>query len=278
MARFDHSAANREEDAVARRRSSLVMLPVTALLVAACAQPTTTEAGGPVQLVHPGELTTCTHLPYEPFQFPQGGRTVGFDVDLVDLVARNLGVRQNIVDTPFEGIQSGESLNSGLCDVAAAAMTINDVRKRNMDFSDPYFDAEQALLVRRGAGHRDLAALRGKRLGVQLGTTGEEYAKKNAAAFGYQIVQFEDLALEETAVQTGQVDAAVNDNGVLYHFARQHPETEVTAEFPTGDRYGIGIRKGNAALLRKVDDVLGEAHRSGEYDRIYEKWFGRKPR
>ena len=146
MARFDHSAANREEDAVARRRSSLVMLPVTALLVAACAQPTTTEAGGPVQLVHPGELTTCTHLPYEPFQFPQGGRTVGFDVDLVDLVARDLGVRQNIVDTPFEGIQSGESLNSGLCDVAAAAMTINDVRKRNMDFSAPYFDAEQALL------------------------------------------------------------------------------------------------------------------------------------
>ena len=97
-------------------------------------------------------------------------------------------------------------------------------------------------------------------------------------ANGYEVVQFEDLPLSVTAVQTGQVDAAVNDNGVLYHFARQHPDTEVTAEFPTGDRYGIGIRKGNAALVREVDDVLGRAHRSGEYDRIYEKWFGRKPR
>jgi polar amino acid transport system substrate-binding protein len=261
-----------------RRTRALAVLPVLALALAGCAQPTNQGgAGGGVELIAPGTLTTCTHLPYQPFQFDQGGKTVGFDVDLVDLVAKDLGVTQKIVDTPFEGIQSGESLNSNQCDVAAAAMTITETRKKNMDFSRPYFDAEQALLVKKGAPYKDLASLRGKKLGVQLGTTGEEYANQNKAAHGYEVVQFEDLALEESAVKIGQVDAAINDNGVFYNYAKENPDTEVTTEFATGDKYGIGIRKGNAALLEKVNASLQKAKDSGEYARLYEKWFGKKP-
>jgi polar amino acid transport system substrate-binding protein len=266
---------------VARRTTlrALALLPALALAVTACAQsigPGGTT-GGSVTMIEPGKLTTCTHKPYEPFQFDQGGTTVGFDVDLVDLVAKDLGVQQKIFDTPFEGIQSGEALNSKQCDVAAAAMTITDTRKQNMDFSDPYFDAEQALLVKSGSNMADLASLRGKKLGVQQGTTGEEYATKNKDANGYEIVQFEDLALQETAVKTGQVDAAINDNGVFYSFAKQNPDTRVSTEFVTGDKYGIGIQKGNTALLQKVNESLKKARESGEYDRIYEKWFGKKP-
>ena len=75
---------------------------------AACAadpDKTTTESG--VELVKDGKLTICTHLPYEPFQFEEDGEVVGFDVDLMDLVAKELGVEQEIINTPFEGIQSG---------------------------------------------------------------------------------------------------------------------------------------------------------------------------
>ncbi|MDA3627785.1 basic amino acid ABC transporter substrate-binding protein [Saccharopolyspora sp. WRP15-2] len=273
---------------MARRRGALraaALLPALALAVAAagCAQPTGgggggDAAGGPVELIAPGKLTTCTHLPYEPFQFPKDGKIVGFDVDLVDLVARDLGVQQNIVDAPFdEGIQSGESLNSNQCDVAAAAMTITDVRKQNLDFSDPYFDAEQALLVKKDSGITDLAQMRGKKLGVQVGTTGQEYAEKNKDQFGYEVVVFDDLALQETAVQTGQVNAAINDNGVLLNFSKNNPDTQVTTEFATGDKYGIGVRKGNTALLQKVNESLKKAKESGEYDAIYQKWFGKKP-
>jgi polar amino acid transport system substrate-binding protein len=270
---------------VARRRTlrALALLPALAMAVAAagCAESTKsqgTAAGGEVSLVEPGVLTTCTHLPYEPFQFKQGGKTVGFDVDLVDLVARDLGVQQKIVDAPFdEGIQSGESLNSGQCDVAAAAMTITEERKQNLDFSDPYFNAEQALLVKKGSGINDLSMLRGKTLGVQVGTTGQIYAEENKDKFGYEIKVFDDLALQETDVRTGGVDAAINDNGVLYNFAKTHPDTEVTKEFETGDKYGIGVQKGNKALLSKVNEALAKAKESGEYDKIYEKWFGKKP-
>ncbi|GAA4857776.1 basic amino acid ABC transporter substrate-binding protein [Saccharopolyspora cebuensis] len=268
---------------MARRRTprALALLPALALAAAAagCAEPTTSGTGkGGVALIEPGVLTTCTHLPYEPFQFPQGPEIVGFDVDLVDLIARDLGVEQKIVDAPFdEGIQSGESLNTGQCDVAAAAMTITEERRQNMDFSEPYFDATQALLVKPDSGITDFEQLRGKKLGVQVGTTGFEYAEENKEKFGYEIIVFDDLALQTTAVQTGRIDAAINDNGVLLNFAKQNPDTRVTTEFPTGDQYGIGVRTGNTALLEQVNESLRKAKESGEYDAIYEKWFGTKP-
>ncbi|HEX2299346.1 MAG TPA: transporter substrate-binding domain-containing protein, partial [Pseudonocardiaceae bacterium] len=104
---------------------------------------TTTGDGSEIALVQPGKLTTCTHLPYSPFQFKKGNEIVGFDVDLVDAVAKELDVEQRIIDTPFEGIQSGQALNAGKCDVAAAGMTITETREKNLDFSDPYFEATQ---------------------------------------------------------------------------------------------------------------------------------------
>jgi polar amino acid transport system substrate-binding protein len=92
-----------------------------------------------------------------------------------------------------------------------------------------------------------------------------------------ELVVFEDLGLLLTAVETGQVDAGINDNGVLYDWVKKKPDFEVSKEFDTGEQYGIGVRKGNTALLNKINEVLAKAKSSGEYDRIYEKWFGKKP-
>ncbi|MFR9730520.1 basic amino acid ABC transporter substrate-binding protein [Saccharopolyspora sp. MS10] len=265
---------------MARRTTwrALALLPALALTAAGCAQSIAPVSGdGELQFVEAGKLTTCTHMPYPPFQFDEDGEHVGFDVELVDLVARDLQLEQKLFDTPFEGIQSGEALNTRKCDVAAAAMTITDTREQNMDFSEPYFDAKQALLVNAKTPYQDLPELRGKKLGVQLGTTGEEYAKQHEAEHGYEVVQFEDVALMANAVQTGKVDAAINDNGVVLDFAKKNPDTKVTAEYATGEAYGIGIQKGNAQLVQKVNDSLRKARESGEYDRIYQKWFGKAP-
>src|SRR6266545_900896 len=92
-----------------------------ALLLAGCGgdEETTTPKAGGVDLIRSGRIVTCTHLPYEPFQFEQGGKVVGFDVDMIDLAAKRLNVTQEIFDTPFEGIQSGEALNARQCDLAA---------------------------------------------------------------------------------------------------------------------------------------------------------------
>jgi polar amino acid transport system substrate-binding protein len=236
----------------------------------------TNESGG--TLVKDGTLTTCTHLPYAPFQFEEGGKTVGFDVDLIDLVAKELGVTQAIVDTPFEGIKSGQDLNTGKCDIAAAGMTITDERKQVIDFSKPYFDATQAMLVKKGAGYTSLADLAGKTVGVQSGTTGKDYVDANKPD-GVKVVEFEDLATEQQGLATGQVDAAVNDLPVWLDYIKKNPgKFEVAAEFDTGEQYGFGIKKGgNPELLATVNQVLDKAKSDGTYDTLYQKWFGQKP-
>jgi polar amino acid transport system substrate-binding protein len=248
---------------------------------AACAKKdtgSTTDDG--VKLVHAGKLTTCTHLPYAPFQSKDSsGKVIGFDVDLIDLAAKKLGVEQDIIDTPFEGVKSGADLNSGKCDVAAAGMTINDTRKGVVDFSDPYFDATQALLVKKGAPYKSLADLRGKRIGAQAATTGLEYAKKNAAANGYEIVEYKDLATEQQALATGQIVGAVNDLPVWTEYLKENPgKFEVAAQFDTGEQYGLGLKKGgNPELLKAVNEALAEAKADGSYDKIYARWIGTAP-
>jgi polar amino acid transport system substrate-binding protein len=262
------------------------VLVAAALALAGCGGDDEEEGGGgaggggapSVDLVNDGKLTTCTHMPYKPFQFEQGGKIVGFDVDMVDLVAKELGVTQEIVDTPFEGIQSGEDLNARKCDIAAAAMTITPERQEKIDFSAPYFDANQALLVKKGSGIKSFDDLKGKTLGVQSGTTGKLYAEENAQPKGVELKDYEDLALELSSVKSGQVPAAINDIPVLLDYVKSNPELEVAAQYETGEQYGFGMKKGTSDELKKVvDQVIEQARTDGTYDRIYEKWFGAKP-
>ena len=251
---------------------------VLALTLTGCASGgDKTEVAGGAKVVKEGQLTVCTHLPYKPFQYNDGGKIVGFDVDMMDLVAKKLDLKQSIFDTPFEGIESGQSLNTGKCDVAAAGMTITDGRQKVLDFSEPYFDATQALLVKKGSPIKGLEDLKGKSVGVQLGTTGSDYVRENAPE-GTDIKEFEDLALLTTAVKTGQTDAGVNDNGVLLDYAKTNPDTEVATEFDTGEHYGFAVAKDqNDELLKTIDETIAEAKQDGTYDEIYKKYFGEAP-
>jgi polar amino acid transport system substrate-binding protein len=261
-----------------RAIKTFAVAAAAALTLAGCATDTdTVETESGAKLVKEGVLTVCTHLPYEPFQYTEKGQVVGFDVDMMDLLAKELGVEQKIFDTPFEGIQSGQALNTGKCDIAAAGMTITDERARVIDFSEPYFEATQALLVKKGSGIEDLDDLAGKSLAVQEATTGEIYAQENAPD-DTELRSFEDLALLQTAVKTGQVDAGMNDNGVLFDYVRDNPELEVATEFETGEQYGFAVKKdGNDELLDMVNEVIDQAREDGTYDKIYKKWFGTTP-
>ena len=252
------------------------LLATVMTLVTACGGEEGETVAGGVELVASDTLTVCTHLPYPPFQFSRGEEVVGFDVDLLDLVAEELGVTQEIVNTPFEGIETGETLNTLQCDAAAAGMTITKERERVMDFSDPYFDATQALLTQKGTDIAALDELGGMKLGVQVSTTGQEYAEENAPE-DTELVQFEDLALLLTAVRNGQVDAGINDNGVLYDYVKDNPDVEVTAEFDTDEQYGVAVETGNTALLDTINETLAAAREDGTYDEIYEEWFGTTP-
>ncbi|MFI1565748.1 ABC transporter substrate-binding protein [Streptomyces sp. NPDC020490] len=233
-----------------------------------------TAAGG-VELVKAGQLTTCTHLPYPPFQSEIDGKVQGFDVSLVDLVAEDLGVKQQIVDTPFENFKTGAFLNSGQCDLAAAGMTITEERKKNVDFSDPYFDATQAVLAARGSGVRSLADVKAKgvKLGAQAQTTGEDYAKSK----GFDPVSFESSDAVLNGLRTGQVKAVIIDYPVVQGWLKDKANAaafEVVDNLNTGEQYGFTVKKGNTKLLAAVNKAIEDAKADGTYKKLYEKWIG----
>ncbi|WP_351235020.1 transporter substrate-binding domain-containing protein [Streptomyces sp. NPDC002133] len=236
------------------------------------------EAAGGVPVVEKGKLTTCTHLPYPPFQFEQDGKVVGFDVALIDLVAKNLKVEQKILDTPFENFKTGAFLNSGECDLGAAGMTITDERKKNVDFSVPYFDATQALLATKKSGVTSLADVKAKnaKLGAQAETTGESYAKSQ----GFDPVAFESSDAVLNGLRTGQVDAVVIDYPVVQGWLKDKANADPFAlveNIETGEQYGFTVKKGNAKLLAAIDKAITDAKADGTYNKLYEQWIGPLP-
>jgi polar amino acid transport system substrate-binding protein len=265
-----------------RRTRILAATTATAglLLVAGCSSDddggsgTKTAAGG-VELVKAGQLTTCTHLPYPPFQSEIDGKVQGFDVSLIDLVADDLGVKQEILDTPFENFKTGAFLNSGECDVAAAGMTITEERKKNVDFSDPYFDATQALLVDKGSGITSLADAKAKKaeLGAQAQTTGEDYAKSQ----GFDPVSFESSDAVLNGLRSGQVKAVIIDYPVVQGWLKDKANSDafkVAEQLNTGEQYGFTVKKGNTKLLAAINKALADAKADGTYKKLYEKWIG----
>jgi ABC-type amino acid transport substrate-binding protein len=120
----------------------------------------------------------------------------------------------------------------------------------------------------------DLSGLKGKTLAVQTDTTGQKYAEDHKVEFGYNIKVFDDLPGAVNAVLAGTADATINDNGVLYDFAKQNPTTKVVKEFATGESYGFNVAKSNTGLLDAINGALTEAKTDGTYAKIYNKWFG----
>ena len=259
-----------------RRTRILAATTATAglLLVAGCSSDGGdggTAKGVPV--VKAGKLTTCTHLPYPPFQSEIDGKVQGFDVSLIDLVAKDLGVKQEILDTPFENFKTGAFLNAGECDLAAAGMTITDERKKNVDFSDPYFEATQAVLVDKKSGISSFADLKGKKVGAQAQTTGEDYAKSK----GLDPVSFESSDAVLNGLRTGQVEAVVIDYPVVQGWLKDKANAaafKVADNINTGEQYGFTVKKGNTKLLAAVNKAINDAKADGTYKKLYEKWIG----
>jgi polar amino acid transport system substrate-binding protein len=226
------------------------------------------------QVIKPGTLTVCTSIPYPPFEFRQNGEPVGFDIDLAKEVAKKLKVKPVILNEDFDAIASGQLLNDGTCDMAIAGLTINGERARVLDFSSPYFDAAQTMVVKKGSGITSLDGLSGQKIGVQSGTTGELYVTDHAPADA-TVVPYADASDVDVALQNGSVVAGVYDNTVVGDVIRRNPDLEVAANFDTGEQYGMAVKKnGSVDLLRFINNVLSDLKSDGGYDEIYTQWFG----
>jgi len=264
-----------------RRAARRILPAVVGLLalsatLAACGSEDAVQTSAPLdpQVVDSGKLTVCTSFPYPPFEFREKGEPAGFDIDLAHAVAGELEFEPVIVNADFDDIQSGRMLNEGGCDMAIAGMTITGERARVLDFSSPYFDAAQAMVVTKGSGIKTLDDLAGAKIGVQEGTTGELYVTDNAPSDA-EIVAFADASEVDAALSAGDVDAGIYDNTVVGDVVDRNSDFEVAAEFDTGEQYGIAVKKnGSVDLLRFINNVLADLRADGGYDEIYNRWFG----
>ncbi|GAA0619452.1 transporter substrate-binding domain-containing protein [Kribbella sandramycini] len=271
-----------------RRTVAVTSAAVLALSLAACGGGESGSGGGSedkakaagIDLVKSGQLTICTHLPYKPFQYKDGTDVVGFDVDLLKLLSDDLGLKVDVVNIEWAQVTSGAAFQAKKCDIGMGAMTITPERQAALSITDPYMDATQVLMAKKDSGIKGLADLKGKKIGAQADTTGKKYADDNAAANGYTVIPFNDLALQVNNVKSGRVDAGINDNGVLYDFVKDNPEMAVVAEFDTGEQYGFAALKDGSGpkIVAKFNELLTKAKSDGKYNEIYKTWFGVEPK
>lgn len=232
-----------------------------------------TEAGGEVSTITEGTLTVCSDIPYAPFEFEEDGEITGFDIEVMEAIAGELGLELEVNAIGFDPIQSGTALNSDQCDVAASAMTITEDREANLDFSDPYYDAEQSLLTASDAGIASIEDLSGNTVGVQSATTGETYTRENAPEDA-EIRAFENPGDLFTALQSGTIQAVLQDLPVNAEYARNNEGFEVVETYATGEQYGFAVaEEGSDALLEGINDALQSVRDSGTYDQLFDKYF-----
>lgn len=220
-------------------------------------------------------LMVCTDATYMPFESQNDkGEIVGFDIDVVNAVAKKEGMEMKFVNTPWEGLFN--SLDQGDCDLLAAAITITAERRQTMDFSQPYFDAKQLIAVRSDSTVAKFEDLKPLKVAVQNGTTGDEVVGKLVGKSSTNIKRFESIPLALKELEDGGVQAVVADNGVVAHYLINNTvngfKTVSDAGFPV-ENYGIAVKKGSPELLAKINQGLDGIRADGTYAKIYASYF-----
>jgi polar amino acid transport system substrate-binding protein len=208
--------------------------------------------------------------PNMAFVEPAGQEATGFSVDLADEIAGRIGRRLDVTFEQFPDLFP--MLDAGACDIAMSAISITPERRKEVDFSTPYFDSGQSLLVVKDSGISGTGDLKGKAVGALEDSTNQATAE-GIAGVG-RVVTFPDKEQMFDALLAGKVDAVVCDTPFALYNAKLTGQTEVAEALTTGDKYGIAVKKGNAELLAAIDDALAAIKADGTYDRLYAEYFG----
>jgi polar amino acid transport system substrate-binding protein len=231
----------------------------------------------PTQAQELEKVVVGTNAEYPPFEsVADDGELVGFDIDLMNAIAADAGFEVEYVNTRWDGIFV--ALSEGEFDAVISAATITDEREEIIDFSDPYFNAGQLIavgadLAESVSGPDDLVGLR---VGVQLGTTGDEFA---TALEGIEVVRFDEITLAFQALGAAEVDAVIADGPTVVDILANNPDINgvIVGEPLTEEFYGIAVNPEKPEVLDAINLSLANVIASGEYAEIYMEWFGVEP-
>jgi len=260
-----------------RSRQTLFILALAlsaiAIIAAGCGGSggsTTGEEGGE-------KLTVGSDVPYPPFE--EFGKTKtefkGFDVELVEAIGKKIGRTPEFQDTSFDTIF--RDLAQGKFEMVASATTITEEREESVDFTNPYYlpSAQSIVVVKGKTPFKNAKELTGKVVGVQQGTTGEEYVEEEIET--NELRTYPQGPDTFPALKAGAIDAVVIDRPVAEEAVKQDPELEISGGIETEEEYGFVVAQGNDELREQLNEGLKEVIDNGEYKTIYEKWFHKPP-
>lgn len=248
-----------------------VMLSMCALLVATFVFGTDIDnraCAAPDRILRVG--VNVGYIPFS-FQTDKQSEIQGFDVDLIKAVAEKMNYKVEFYDYIFDDLIP--ALNKNEIDVIVSTMTINDKRKAEISFSEPYFSSGLAIAVSGNSKINSLSALEGKVIFVGNGTTSEDIAKTIKDA---KILKFEYLADKISIIEYWTDAALITDLPFIRYFSSSGKNTvglKIIGKNLTHEEYGIGIRKEDTKLRQEINTALRNLKNSGEYDKIYDKWF-----
>lgn len=234
-------------------------------------------ASGDYTLVKDGTLTVITSADYPPFENMEGNEIVGFDAALIREIGSRIGLEVEISNQAFDTLVT--SIAGGTdADVAISAITIDPDRANEVDFSDSYYDSNQAIVVMKNSGMSasDAAsakdALSGAAVGAQSGTSGEAWIQENLADSNYTPYQETPDLLNQ--LRTGSIVAAVYDAPVAEaHVGGEYNDCEILTVIPTGEQYGIAVNKNNAALTAAINEALAAIQADGTMDKLVKDYL-----
>jgi aspartate/glutamate/glutamine transport system substrate-binding protein len=203
---------------------------------------------------------------------PSTGEVEGFDIDIAKALAAEILGDENKVE--FKEVTSKTRmalLNNGDIDAIVATMTITEDRKKEVDFTDVYFDAGQSLLVKKGCDIKGIDSLKGKKVLAVKGSTSSINIREKAPEA--QVLEFENYSEAFAALKSGQGDALTTDDSILYGMADEDPSYELVGGTFTEEPYGIAVKKGNTEFVEELNKALKSLKDSGKYDEIHDKWI-----
>lgn len=256
----------------------LSMVLVLMVILSACGTSQTSSSGEKAKETEKKTLKVVTNAEYAPFEFLDKGQIKGFDLDFIKVVAKEAGYDINVVNTGWDPLFV--EVKGKTADFGISAITINDERKQTYDFSTPYFLSTNEILVPKDSPIKSAADLKGKKVAVQNGTTGQEAVEALIGKNNQELKKFKSNNLAIMELKSGGADAVVADNTVVEEYVKNNPnENLVVIKDDTvfkKEFYGLMFPKGSV-LKADFDKAITKVLENGEYTKIYQQWFKSDP-
>lgn len=215
-----------------------------------------------------GKIIMVTNAEFPPYEYHENNTIVGIDVDIAQAIADHMGVELEIQDMAFDSLIP--AIQSGKADFAAAGMTVDEDRLKNVDFTDTYAQAAQVIILKNDSEIATPDDLTGKKIGVQTGTTGDIYADDIEEA---EVQRFNKGMEAVMALNQGKIDAVIIDREPAKIFVKENEGLKMLDEAFTEEEYAIAVKKGNTELVEQMNAAIKELKESGELQKIVDQYI-----